>query len=136
MLKKTHVLQVDFYNKKKDGTPLTYVSKKDGSTKKYKKVRITIEGGKQAWGACFSEPQERTMKGWSPDVEVELDFKETTKDGKTYLNFDLPRQSSAFEARLNALEERVAKLEENNLDTVFTQDEAKEDEINAEDIPF
>ena len=113
MKQKVHVLESTFYDKKKDGTALTYVSKKDQKTHSYKKVKLVIEGGKELWGASFSKDQDEKIKALNPEAETELEITETVKDGRTYYNWEFPKLGTSYAtiAQVSQLVTRVEELE-------------------------
>ncbi len=118
---KVTITQIDFYDKKKDGTALTYMSKKDNRPHSYKKVRIKTGEEGDLWGAVFS--QQSPINQWKAGDVVEVDI----KPNGDFKNFELPK-TGVSRAEFESLEKRVAVLEE------FTKGD--EQEINAEDIPF
>ena len=146
MIEKVHIIESHFYDKKKDGTSLTYVSKKDGKNKPYKKVKLVLGGGKQVWGAAFSTKQEEWIKSISPDAETELDITQTP-DGK-YFNFEFPKVESKFAtmAQLSQLVKRIEEVEEfmhevksGKKSWVSSYDsirETLENDIDSDSIPF
>lgn len=140
MIKKVTLTQVDLYEKKKDGTPLTFVDKKTGEKRRYKKIRIGIQGMKEtAWGAVWSS--DSPLNHWERDMEVTIDL---YQDEKGFWNFKLPNKDSELRDMIEDLKARVSALEKD----VYEQDPAPqtapateelgdlEDDIKAEDLPF
>lgn len=123
-----------FYDKSKDGKPLTYVSKKTTKTMSYKRVVIkVVEYEKPLSGAVFTNDSPiNTWKGGQMiDVEV--------KQNGEYLNFELPRKEGAFNLapRITAIEERLKDIEDWIQTQVVTPDQGlREDEIDELQIPF
>ena len=89
MIKKVILSQVDIYEKNKDGSVLTYKAK-DGVQKRYKKIRIGIQGmTEKVWGAIWDSKS--PMNTWEPEMEVTIDIEQ---DAQGYWHFKLPNKDS------------------------------------------
>ena len=144
MIQKVHVLQSELYEKKQDGTYYTY--KKDGVEKRYKNVKLTLDGGRVAYGGAFDAKQEDRIKSINPDAETELDLEPV--EGKNYLRFKFPKSEKAFAtmAQLSQLVTRIEELEEfmhevksGKKSWVSSYDsirETLENDIDSDSIPF
>ena len=143
MIQKVHVLQKDFYEKKQDGTFYTYKGK-DGNEKRYKNVKLVLDGNRVAYGGSFDMKQEERIKAFNPDAEIELDLEPV--EGKTYLRFKFPKTASSFVTqaqladvvtRLKALEDYVMQAKAGYFDKSFNHDEISlEDEEGNGTVPF
>ena len=140
MIKTITLSNVSFYEKDREGKLLTYKGR-DGKTHRYK--RIIIESPdleKKASG--FIGSSQDSMNEWQGGMQVTVDVYE--KDG--YLNFREPKESDYLKQRVDDLERRIKKLEAGKQDSGMgksfdeleedVDDVLKDDEINAEDIPF
>ena len=138
MIKKVTLSQVDIYDKNKDGSVLTYKAK-DGTQKRYKKIRIGIQGSQEkVWGAIWDSKS--PMNTWEPEMEVTIDIEQ---DSQGYWHFKLPNKDSGLSERIQKIEERLDKLEKD----VYVEEESpnlldepignlEEQEIKPEDLPF
>ena len=143
MIQKVHVLQKDFYEKKQDGTYYTYKTK-DGVEKKYKNVKLVLDGNRIAYGGAFDAKQEERIKAFNPDAEVELDLE--TVEGKTYLKWKFPKTGGQYAtiAQFTQLVTRIEELEQfmhevkvgKKLWTETKDNEFNLDEIDSDEIPF
>ena len=144
MLRKLTISDVNIYEKSKDGELLTYVSKKDGQKKRYKKIRLSVEEmPDKLWGAIWDSYS--PMNKWQPGEAVEVDVEQGTNG---YWSFKLPNKNSELIDRLTAIEKRVDQIEkdlyepEKNLGKGEIElDETEladglDDEPKAEDLPF
>ena len=136
MIKKVILSQVDFYDKNKDGSVLTYKAK-DGTQKRYKKIRIGIQGMQdKVWGAIWDSKS--PLNTWEPEMEVTIDIEQ---DAQGYWHFKLPNKDSGISERIQRIEERLDKLEK---DMYVLEEETpeipmenlEEQEIKPEDLPF
>ncbi len=135
MIKKVILSQVDFYDKNKDGSVLTYKAK-DGTQKRYKKIRIGIQGMQdKVWGAIWDSKS--PLNTWEPEMEVTIDIEQ---DAQGYWHFKLPNKDSGLSERIQKIEERLDKLEK---DVYVEEPEVElpeipdeEAEIKPEDLPF
>jgi hypothetical protein len=122
-----------FYDKKKTGEALTYIDKKTGKQKSYKKVKIeVVEKDRPLWGAVFSP--DSPIMNWKGGEMVDI---EITESGE-YLNFELPKKGAFnFGPRIVNIEERLARVEEwIEMHDAMGQGTQEQHELRSEDLPF
>lgn len=118
-------------------------------TEMNREQKVSASTGKQYWSVRIKteEHGDKILSGfgnagnkdWKVGDTVEITVTEVNKDGKTYYNFDNPKEGgngSAVMVKLNFMDERLKRIEE-KIDMQFGIKPLQDvPELRAEDVPF
>jgi len=134
-MEKVKLTKIYTTDKDKQGNPLK--SKKGFP---YTRMSIKCEQFGDQWLSGF---QNEGNKGWKEGDEVEITKTENTKDGKTYLNFEVPKKDdkvvemlSEILIKIGTINAKLDVLYGNAKGTPKVDPDYPDEDINPEEIPF
>lgn len=121
---KVTISRIAFFNKDKDGNEL-----KNKQGKPYTRVLIDTVDGRTMSGF-----KNQTTANWEEGMEVEVEVQEREYNGKTYYNFNTPKQAPVDLSEVNNKLDRIlALLEPKNVSESTTE---PQEAISEEDVPW